>query len=183
MDDPGDQLRRYLLPGEVLLWAGRPDPHRHLSAGDLYLVPFSLVWCGFAVFWESAVATSDAPAPFLLFGGVFVVIGLYVVAGRFVLKARRKRRTAYGLTDRRALITLGADSLSELATERQPVHRRRSRGGKHLTVVFGRSAGGRSGGFGYANTGMDLFDMGGPVAFYDVSDVAGLEDALRLAGL
>ncbi len=38
----------------------------------------------------------EAPLPFALFGLPFVALGLYLIFGRFVVKARRKRQTVYG---------------------------------------------------------------------------------------
>lgn len=183
VDDVRGQLTPYLLSDEVLLWTGRPDPTKHLSRIDIFMVPFSLMWGGFAIFWESGVLVSGAPVLFALFGLPFVGIGLYFIFGRFIVKARRKRQTAYGLTDHRALVALGAGALSETPVQHQPIDQRRSRDGKHLTVTFGRPASGSFAGSSFANTGMEFFDRGNlPLAFYDVPDVVGLESALRRVG-
>lgn len=106
------------------------------------------------------------------------------MAGRFVVKARCKRRTAYGLTPDRAIVAMGPGSVRTAPVRAVPVERHRSRDGRHLTVTFG--TGGRSwvSGPSYANTGMELFGRGGdPVGFHDVADVSGLEHALRGNGL
>ncbi len=180
MDDPRQQLTPYLLVDEQLLWAGRPDPAKHFTQADLFLVPFSLLWGGFAIFWMGEALAAGAPLPFALFGLPFVVVGLYFIFGRFVVKARRKRHTAYGLTDRRAIVATGSRAMSETSVERQPIDQRRSRDGKHLDVVFGRPASGWFAGPNHANTGMEMFGQGShALGFYDVSDVAGLEGALR----
>ena len=71
------QLQTKLDGGERLLWAERPKQGLMLRKNDFLLVPFSILWCSFAVFWEFTAATSGAPPYFLLFGGVFVVVGLY----------------------------------------------------------------------------------------------------------
>jgi hypothetical protein len=72
---------------------------------DFMLVPFSLFWCGFAVFWESNVVTTpNAPLFMKLWGIPFVVIGLYVLFGRFFLDASVRARTHYAVTDKRILI-------------------------------------------------------------------------------
>ncbi len=44
MDDLRRQFAPYLLPDEQLLWCGRPDPRKHFARGDVFLVPFSLLW-------------------------------------------------------------------------------------------------------------------------------------------
>lgn len=76
MEDPRLRLTPHLLPGEPLLWAGRPDPARRFAPQDAYLVPFSVLWCGFAIFWLAAAIRSGAPVPFVLFGVPFVAVGL-----------------------------------------------------------------------------------------------------------
>ena len=180
MDDARAQLQPFLLDGESLLWWGRPDPEKHIGRNDAFLVPFSLLWGGFAIFWEVSAIAEGAPGFFAVFGAFFVAMGLYLIVGRFVVKASRKRRTAYGLTDRRALVAVGSGSLSETELARQPIDHRLSRDRKHLTVVFGRPAAGGAAAAAYANTGMELFAFAGsPVGFYDVADVDGLAGALR----
>jgi hypothetical protein len=179
VDDARAQLEPYLLDGESLLWWGRPDPTKHLGRNDIFLVPFSLLWGGFAIFWEIGVLASGAPAYFGLFGLVFVAIGLYMIFGRFIVKARRKLRTAYGLTDQRVLVAVGSGALSDTQVARQPIDQRVSRNGRHMTVVIGRPAHGASAAAMYANTGMEFFTVGSaPIGFYDVADVAGLKGAL-----
>ncbi len=92
MDEVRRQLAPYLLADEHLLWYGRPDPAKHFTGSDVFLVPFSLMWGGFAIFWMGAALVGGAPVPFALFGLPFVVVGLYFIFGRFLVKARRKRQ-------------------------------------------------------------------------------------------
>ncbi|WP_433599208.1 hypothetical protein ACQPXH_26610 [Nocardia sp. CA-135953] len=68
------------------------------------IFPFTLVWCGFAVFWEIGAVAAGAPVLFPLWGGMFVMVGLYMVAGRFIVDARRRARTFYGVSNRRIII-------------------------------------------------------------------------------
>jgi hypothetical protein len=96
-----------LLPGEQLLWQGESVRHRLFWPPDAFLIPFSLFWCGFAVFWEAQVLRGDTPLLFPIFGGCFVAMGVYFVVGRFVARAISSRRTRYAVTDRRLVVTGG----------------------------------------------------------------------------
>jgi hypothetical protein len=41
-----------LLTGESVLWTGQPSTAVIFHKEDAMLVPFSLFWGGFAIFWE-----------------------------------------------------------------------------------------------------------------------------------
>jgi hypothetical protein len=184
MELPPPRLQQALLPSERLQWWGRPDPKALFTPIDLFLVPFSLFWCGFAVFWEVSVLTTDTPGFFPVFGLFFVVIGLYLVIGRFVAKRIMKRDTLYAITDRRVLVLSGRGSMEEpvrstgMRIEESTFLGRRS-------VRFGSSPSflpflGGQAEF-YANTGLDVLGMGksSSVRFFDVVDHAELGSALR----
>lgn len=95
---PATAFQPYLLPGERVLWTGRPKQGIALHASDTFLIPFSLLWTGFALLWNVGVWTmpgaNEVDWSFRLFGLMFLVIGLYFVFGRFVHDAaiRKKNR-------------------------------------------------------------------------------------------
>ncbi|MEI3866143.1 hypothetical protein V6S02_03475 [Microbacterium sp. CCNWLW134] len=176
-----------MLKGEVVRWRGQPDAQVHFTRADGFFVPFSVVWLAVSILWTVAVASSStAPRLMWLFGLLFVAFGVYGVIGRFFVKAARKRRTRYLLTDRRAIIVgpSGVQQIDLPLSERTAyIHPNRT----HIDVVFGAEVGPTAGLPGmaslrtYANTGLDFFAAigpGSPIAFYDVADVEGLEDAL-----
>jgi hypothetical protein len=119
----GTPLDSYLDPGERLLWNGQPKQGVRLQAGDVFLIPFSLVWGGFAFFWEAGVlgliplggkgAVPPHPPIFMaLFGIPFCLIGIYMIIGRFFGDALGRRKTWYGITDKRVLVLKSAFATS-----------------------------------------------------------------------
>jgi hypothetical protein len=127
VEDSSTQLVSYLRPGEQLLWSGRPDPSMWFSPADVFLVPFSIMWGGFAVVWELGALVSGAGPFFALWGIPFVAVGLYMMFGRFIYKHRTKLRTAYGLTPDRALVAVGTKALNDSPLKQTPSSIRRSR--------------------------------------------------------
>ena len=95
---------------EKLFWADMPKQGIRLQAFDAFMIPFSLVWGGFSLFWETMAFSipSDKAGPasiiFPLFGIPFVLIGLYIMVGRFFYDAKKRSKTFYGLTNKRVII-------------------------------------------------------------------------------
>jgi hypothetical protein len=107
-DQPPAQLVQALERGERLLWHGAPRGGLRLRAADLFLIPFSLLWGGFAIFWESSVLSiPNAPWFMKLWGIPFVLVGLYLIVGRFFADAKMREKTLYALTGERVLILSG----------------------------------------------------------------------------
>ena len=105
MEQQNDQwIRPYLETDEIVLWRGKPEKLHLFSSQDVFMIPFSLLWAGFAVFWETTVIVQGAPWFFILFGSFFVLAGLYITLGRFLWKAYVLKRSLYVITDRKVLI-------------------------------------------------------------------------------
>ena len=108
--DLENELRQNLSSGEKLIWTGKPRTGIMLRSSDVFLIPFSLLWGGFAVFWESSVLATDEPFLFKLWGIPFVLTGIYMIIGRFFIDAKKRENTIYGITTDRILIKSGVFS-------------------------------------------------------------------------
>lgn len=110
-----------LRSGERLLWAAQPRPgaYRKQAIG---LMIFAVPWTAFAVFWVVSAGWGtgwfggdrhggDGPPGlfmlFPLFGLPFVLIGLGMFSAPYWL-GRKAARTAYAVTDRRAIVFEGS---------------------------------------------------------------------------
>jgi hypothetical protein len=89
--------------GERVLWTGSPSSTRPFLPADAVLIPFTVVWASFAVFWEIAAVLLGAPGFFIAWGVPFVVVGAYLAVGRFFVRARRLKSTTYTVTDQRVI--------------------------------------------------------------------------------
>ncbi len=100
-------IQEHLQPNERLIWAGQPRKGILIRPVDAFLIPFSLLWGGFAIIWTAIALLSEAPLVFVLFGIPFVVVGLILIFGRFIIDAQQRKNTYYGLTKDRALVLTG----------------------------------------------------------------------------
>jgi hypothetical protein len=117
----------------------------------VFLIPFSLLWGGFAIFWETTVLTqANSQFFFALWGIPFVLIGLYLIVGRFLLDAWIRSGMSYAVTNKRILIFRSGpfSKLTAVPLDRLPdASLRESRDGRG-TIRFGEQApfwGGRNG--------------------------------------
>jgi hypothetical protein len=99
-----------LLSGESIVWTGQPRTSVIFHKEDAFLIPFSLLWGGFAIFWAASVSgiwgtQSHGRWTFGMMWGVpFVLIGQYMIWGRFFYAAWLKGRTHYAVTNRRVIV-------------------------------------------------------------------------------
>ncbi len=131
-----------LASGERIIWQGQPTQGFRLAPQDALAVPF-------AAFWLFIVLTiclltftgemKDVPPMTYFMLPVFVIIGLYMLVGRFLVDRVTRRHVHYYLTTERAVIESGMfrpnrRSVSLAATPEIGFQGRRSGRG---TVQFG----------------------------------------------
>jgi uncharacterized membrane protein len=178
-----DAVASHLSAGERIEWVGRPDPTKHFTRGDVFLIPFSIMWGGFSIFWEASVVIGGAPAFFALWGVPFVVVGLYFMFGRFMYKAYRKRRTIYAITNRRVMAIVRrrqGETVDATYLRSIPNISTSAASSGRGSVEFGLS----SPMFGrYANSGMEFFMRGqmasAGISFFDIEDPRGVADLVE----
>ena len=105
---PATSLAEYkvvLEPSETLIWSGRPLKGIRRGPGDLLLIPFSLLWGGGVIAWEVSAWRSGVQPLALLPTLPFVVLAIYLIAGRFFADGWARARTVYIVTDRRVIIS------------------------------------------------------------------------------
>jgi len=102
------ELREHLGRDENLLWSEKPKSGIVFRIADIFMIPFSILWCGFAIFW--VIMAYQGGGIFALFGVPFVIIGLIFVFGRFIIDSKQRENTVYGLTENRILIKSGVFS-------------------------------------------------------------------------
>jgi hypothetical protein len=103
------------------------------------MIPFSILWAGFAFFWEASVLRDGAPTFFALWGIPFVLVGLYVTVGRFFYDAVRRGKTEYGVTDQRIIIDGPRGTLTSLELGALGEVTLSTKGDGSGTIVFGPS--------------------------------------------
>jgi hypothetical protein len=135
-----DPFSERLLRGERVIWRGRPRQGLMLTQREALLIPFSLFFGGFSVFWESNVLRLPNPPVFMvLFGAAFVLIGLFLIFGRFFVDAWIRTGVFYALTDRRVLILRSRPSVSfqSVNLDRLPEATLTETGNGRGTIRFG----------------------------------------------
>jgi hypothetical protein len=139
---PPPEITAVLDRGERVLWSGQPRQGIVLRGADGFLIPFSLFWGGGVLFGAWAASHRGPAAGFAAIWLIpFVLIGLYLVIGRFFVDAAQRRRTFYAVTNERILIVSGLrsrsiKSLSLRTLDQVDVSSRASGRG---TILFGRN--------------------------------------------
>ena len=128
-----------LQAGERVLWEGRPQQGLMFRSRDAVMIPFGLVWTGIvasAAFHALRLGSANFGALVLL---AFLIFGLYMLVGRFLVDAYIRWGTYYGITDRRLLIASGLwrHETRSLFLDRLPEMRLSQNSNGRGTIKFG----------------------------------------------
>ena len=171
------KIQPELMSGESIYWAGIPDPRVIFHSDDWSAIPFSLVWTGSFVFWEAQAlgvwgkALRSGGNTFMALWGIpFLVIGNYMVWGRFLADAWLKRRTYYAVTNRRVLVLQEGCERKSSTTFLEAIPKIDREGTAMGTLWFGPkypvvAAKGRK------TRAMSRFSVGDVPVFADIDDV------------
>jgi hypothetical protein len=172
------QLKKTLLKHERILWIGRPKQTAVFTPEDRFLIPFSVLWGGFAIYWEFLILFSKdetgvgPPLIFILLGLPFAIFGFYTIFGRFIYKAWAKKNTFYAITNKRIIVLDKAKENLQSADIRSIPSMMRTIGPNGIgTVKFGKTKIKPA----LENTGMDFLDPyidNRVLTFYDIPDVS-----------
>jgi len=142
-----EDLLREMGPDEQMRWFGQPRPGSFML-GSLGLVLFGIPWTAFAFFWSAGAAGFQIPdlenpdwtMLFPLWGLPFIVVGLGMLSSP-LWAYRRAIRTAYAITNKRAIILEGGRSriIRSIAPESFAHLVRRERSGGRGDIVFSGS--------------------------------------------
>lgn len=108
-----DGWEAYLDEDETILWTGAPRPGLSFKPSDILLSGFGLFFFGFAVFWTVMAGSMGSETGVFglispLFGVPFILVGGYLLFGRFFWEAYVRGNTRYALTNRRAIVATSA---------------------------------------------------------------------------
>ena len=108
--DSQHELRPELGSGERVLWSGMPKQGLRLHWADGFIIPFIVIWMAIPLFGATATLKNGKGIGEVVFFLPFLLIGGYMLIGRYIVDAKHRARTFYGVTNQRILIVVAARS-------------------------------------------------------------------------
>lgn len=109
--DAWSVIQAGLLPRESICWAGQPKTDVIFHKDDWWMIPLTIGWSIIPMFGEAAVIEtlwsghwSQTGILFSLFCTPFATYAQYLIWGRFLYAAWKKKRTFYAVTNRRVIV-------------------------------------------------------------------------------
>lgn len=107
-----------LAPTERMIWQGQPAQGIRLSPQDVFAIPFAALWLFMVstIFLLTVASEAEDSGPIVYFAlPVFILIGIYLLFGRFFVDRAIRQKTHYYLTNQRALIEYGLFQTSQIS--------------------------------------------------------------------
>ncbi len=167
-------LEKILESGEKLVWTGKPEKGNLMTLTEMFLIPLSVLWLSFAVYWTVSVI-QDGIYPFAVFGFAFICAGMYFVFGRFILCNAVRKNTVYAITDRRIIMKRGGRICEIRGGQTVPVHTYYFKNG-NATIYIGSERVFTSQ---LKGAGLNLNELGiGAFVLINIADVSGAHKAI-----
>ena len=164
--DNYDFCKPYIMDNEYILWEGAPQKGLVLTSRDLALIPFSLIWLAFSLFWEVSAIRTTGSLFMVLWGLPFVGVGIYLLFGRFLQTIFLRKKTYYIITNKKLIIRSGNKVRIYRAEDLPPMDIHLHKNGTG-TILFSEISYGRNG-----------RRYGSYFALENIADVAGAQNAL-----
>jgi len=93
-----------------IVWQGKPNLKVWFAKADIFLIPFSVLWCFISFQWEISVIKFYIKKPDVIymvlsvFGLAFCIIAIYLLIGRYYWKYRKKTSEQYIFNGNQILI-------------------------------------------------------------------------------
>lgn len=112
-NDSAKSIEQSLMPGETIVWQGKPQKKAFVLNNVLKMLPLAIVWLAFDAFFIAMVATNfeELPTPIIPMLCVFFLMHLapvWIWVYRCVTASKRHKNTEYAFTDQRIIIRKGA---------------------------------------------------------------------------
>lgn len=161
-----DFCKPYIVDGEYILWEGAPEKGFSLTSRDVMLIPFSVIWLGFALFWEYLAVTTSGSLLMMVWGLPFIGVGIYLLFGRFLQTLYLRDKTFYIITNKKLIIRSGNKVKIYRAQDLPPMDIHLHKNGTG-TILFSELSYGRNG-----------RRYGSYFVLENIADVAGAQNAL-----
>jgi hypothetical protein len=116
------EFKDIINENEQLIWSGKPKNGLIFGVEDLFLIPFSIIWLGFILFF--IIIAEQTPTFFSLLAIPFIIVGVYLLVVRFYIDKWKRDKTLYGLTNKNIIIKyqneikiININSLSNISIE------------------------------------------------------------------
>lgn len=99
-----------LIPGEELIWSGKPKKKAFIINKSLFMLPFALLWLAFDSFMIITMFSTGAISEMLFFiipFFLFHLMPVWIWLGNVVTANKRWKNTKYYVTDKRIIIKNG----------------------------------------------------------------------------